>query len=171
MRLARSGSRGHACPPPSAHRVWLPARRLAPSHALPDLFQTGGTYGILPSERSPLGKSRWRFRRRLPRMPLPQSDVFGIAEACQAVTANSASGFVLPRVPRERRVFSPPQRRLLPWASPLSGMLLTDLGKPFGPPPPTRFYAAPGYPIAASHTPWSIDRSATSPTTWAGHPS
>jgi hypothetical protein len=49
VRLARALPR----PAPSVHRVWLPSRRLAPSTALPAVFQTGSAHGVHPSERSP----------------------------------------------------------------------------------------------------------------------
>jgi hypothetical protein len=51
---------------------------------------------------------------------------------------------VLPSVSpsRHSRVFSPSDRRLLPWVSPLSGSSLASLGGHFGPPPLTRLSIA-----------------------------
>lgn len=66
---------GFACPPPSVLRVWSPSRRLTPSRALPALFRASSASGIFPSEPSPPGKSRGRYRRRLPRLPLPASPI------------------------------------------------------------------------------------------------
>lgn len=43
---------------------------------------------------------------------------------------------------RHERVFSPSDRRLLPWVSPLSGSSLARLGRHFGPPPLTRLSIA-----------------------------
>jgi hypothetical protein len=51
MRQPRSGSPGRGQrPAPSVHRVWSPSRRLAPSTALPTLFQIGSVHRIHPSE-------------------------------------------------------------------------------------------------------------------------
>lgn len=72
---------GFACPSPSVLRVWSPSRRFAPSRALSALFRADSASGILPSELSPPGKSRGRYHRRMTRMPLPGSPLYGIAEA------------------------------------------------------------------------------------------
>jgi hypothetical protein len=46
----------------SAHRVWLPSRRLTPSAPWPAFFHAGGAPGIRPSELSPPERCRPRFR-------------------------------------------------------------------------------------------------------------
>jgi hypothetical protein len=63
---------GFACPLRSALRVWLPSRRLAPFGPVPALFHAGGAPGILPSERSPLGRHPLRFRSGLTHLPFFQ---------------------------------------------------------------------------------------------------
>jgi hypothetical protein len=136
---------GFACPPPSVRRVWLPSRRLAPSRGLPALFRAGNAYGIHPSERSPRRRSRWHYCRRMTRLPLPSRlrlhglKVHGGCEPCKP-------GYrVLPSASPSRceRVFSPSDRRRLPWVSPLSGSSPTRLGRHFGPPPLTRLAVIP----------------------------
>jgi hypothetical protein len=69
------------------------------------------------------------------------------------------------------RVFSPTHSRFLPWAFSLSGNLRIGLGEPFGPPPPSRFRATPGYPRTAPHAPRSNYPPTLSPPRWAVHPS
>lgn len=138
---------GFACPPPSALRVWLPSRRLSPLHVLPAMFHTGSAFGILPSELSPLA----RLQRRYPplRAPLAVTHAPRIAAPKRDHAVSTQLGYrVLPfeSPSRPRRVFSPAHRWLLPWAFSLSGDLIVNLGRHFGPPPPTRLCATSGYP-------------------------
>jgi hypothetical protein len=57
---------GVACPPPSVLRVWLPSRRLTPSHASPALFRADSVSGVHPSELSLLRRLERRYRRPRP---------------------------------------------------------------------------------------------------------
>jgi hypothetical protein len=66
IRDRRSTSRGFAHPLRSAFRVWLPSWRLPPCDPLPVLFHTGSAHGIYPSEVSPPGRYRVRFRTEAP---------------------------------------------------------------------------------------------------------
>jgi hypothetical protein len=66
-RVRRSTSRGRCRRPlRSAFRVWLPSGRFTPSEPVPVLFRTGGALGIHPSELSPPGRYRARFRAEAP---------------------------------------------------------------------------------------------------------
>jgi hypothetical protein len=59
----RSASRGHAGPPRSAFRVWLPSWRFPPCDPGPALFHAGSAPGICPFRAFPCRGSSRRFRR------------------------------------------------------------------------------------------------------------
>jgi len=98
--------------------------------------------GFRPSESSPLRRYPTRFRTGWTHMPFfravsptPKRRPFPLDRGSWALT--------LPRVPCARPVFSTPQRRILPWASPLSGLSCDSLDRDPSRSPLTRFLATP----------------------------
>jgi len=128
---------GFACPPPSVIRVWLPSRRLAPSRTWPALFHAGSAYGVFPSERSPRPRFPGVIRRFPPRLPLSQTHARSNRGLVELEACNSATGYILSRIPRGLLwAFSPQRRRMLPWAFSLSRDFTMALADFSGPPPP-----------------------------------
>lgn len=137
---------GFAYPPPSVLRVWSPSRRFAPSRSLSALFHADSASGILPSELSPPGKSRGRYHRRMPRLPLPSSLTNNLAETRLRHDCGPATGFILPGVPCDQVGCLARRTPDAPLGFSLSGVFVASLDEHFGSSPPARFTAASGYP-------------------------
>ena len=101
------------------------------------MFHTGSAHGIHPSERPPPAQAPWRFRRWMTRLPF----IPPVTPATVKRRAGPAGlGFrVLTHagVPDDQRVFSPTNRRLLPWGFPFR-VSCAGLGPDFAGPPLTR---------------------------------